>query len=229
MAEQLVRATLARFEADRQEAIAVIELYLNNPTGVAEHPSVVNEIATAIANLVDAEEAIVLINKKNAQRVGRGNLNLSTTTPTIYNSMWHHIMYLNRLNTNFIDDIKTGIISADLTDGEINVEDHLDKIDYLFLSDENLFMDIDELGKLVKGWVILHYPSGSYTTNGKQSYTHENKVVKNINVLGAGDTFAAVFITSMLNASPNNIDKILENTHKKTSELLIEGNKTYGK
>ena len=174
-------------------------------------------------------EAIVLINKKNAQRVGRGNLNLSTTTPTIYNSMWHHIMYLNRLNTNFIDDIKTGIISADLTDGEINVEDHLDKIDYLFLSDENLFMDIDELGKLVKGWVILHYPSGSYTTNGKQSYTHENKVVKNINVLGAGDTFAAVFITSMLNASPNNIDKILENTHKKTSELLIEGNKTYGK
>ena len=27
----------------------------------------------------------------------------------------------------------------------------------------------------------------------------------------------------------NNIDKILENTHKKTSELLIEGNKTYGK
>jgi len=174
-------------------------------------------------------EAIVLINKKNAQRVGRGNLNLSTTTPTIYNSMWHHIMYLNRLNTDFIDDIKTGIISADLTDGEINVEDHLDKIDYLFLSDENLFMDIDELGKLVKGWVILHYPSGSYTTNGKQSYTHENKVVKNINVLGAGDTFAAVFITSMLNASPNNIDKILENTHKKTSELLIEGNKTYGK
>ena len=58
MAEQLVRAALARFEADRQEAIAVIELYLNNPAGVAEHPSIVNEITTAIGNLADAEEAI---------------------------------------------------------------------------------------------------------------------------------------------------------------------------
>ena len=46
-------------------------------------------------------------------------------------------MYLNRLNTEFINDIKTGIVSADLTDGEIQIDDHLDKIDYLFLSDEN--------------------------------------------------------------------------------------------
>ncbi len=68
MAEQLVRATLARFEADRQEAIAVIELYLNNPTGVAEHPSVVNEIATAIGNLADAEEAIGAIERNFLSR-----------------------------------------------------------------------------------------------------------------------------------------------------------------
>ncbi|MAL45767.1 hypothetical protein [Hyphomonas sp.] len=68
MAEQLVRATLARFEADRQEAIAVIELYLNNPTGVAEHPSVVNEIATAILKLADAEEAISAIERNFLSR-----------------------------------------------------------------------------------------------------------------------------------------------------------------
>jgi hypothetical protein len=68
MAEQLVRATLARFEANRQEAIAVIELYLNNPTGVAEHPSVVGEIATAIANLADAEEAIGAIERNFLSR-----------------------------------------------------------------------------------------------------------------------------------------------------------------
>tara|TARA_R100001086_G_C11701633_1_gene221532 strand:- start:256 stop:492 length:237 start_codon:yes stop_codon:yes gene_type:complete len=68
MAEQLVRATLARFEADRQEAIAVIELYLNNPTGVAEHPSVVNEIVTAIGNLADAEEAIGAIERNFLSR-----------------------------------------------------------------------------------------------------------------------------------------------------------------
>ena len=68
MAEQLVRATLARFEADRQEAIAVIELYLNNPAGVAEHPSVVSEIATAIRKLADAEEAIVAIERNFLSR-----------------------------------------------------------------------------------------------------------------------------------------------------------------
>ena len=68
MAEQLVRATLARFEADRQEAIAVIELYLNSPIGVAEHPNVVGEIATAIGNLADAEEAIGAIERNFLSR-----------------------------------------------------------------------------------------------------------------------------------------------------------------
>ena len=68
MAEQLVRATLARFEADRQEAIAVIELYLNSPIGVAEHPNVVGEIATAIGNLADAEEAISAIERNFLSR-----------------------------------------------------------------------------------------------------------------------------------------------------------------
>tara|TARA_R110002126_G_scaffold8798_1_gene40764 strand:+ start:435 stop:677 length:243 start_codon:yes stop_codon:yes gene_type:complete len=63
LAEQLVRATLARFEADRQESIAIIELYLNNPAGVAEHPSIVNEIATAITKLSNAEEAIGAIER----------------------------------------------------------------------------------------------------------------------------------------------------------------------
>ena len=63
LAEQLVRATLARFEADRQESIAIIELYLNNPAGAAEHPSIVNEIATAITKLSNAEEAIGAIER----------------------------------------------------------------------------------------------------------------------------------------------------------------------
>lgn len=58
MAERLVRASLAKFEADRQEAIAIIELYLNHPMGVAEHPNVVTELTTAFVRLAEAEEAI---------------------------------------------------------------------------------------------------------------------------------------------------------------------------
>jgi 7,8-dihydro-6-hydroxymethylpterin-pyrophosphokinase len=70
MAEQLIRAALARFEADRQESIAVIELYLNNPAGVAEHPSIVNEIATAITRLSDSEEAISAIERNFLSTTG---------------------------------------------------------------------------------------------------------------------------------------------------------------
>jgi hypothetical protein len=43
-------------------------LYLNNPAGVAEHPSIVNEIATAIGNLADAEEAIGAIERNFLSR-----------------------------------------------------------------------------------------------------------------------------------------------------------------
>ena len=58
IAEQLIRATLSKFEADRQEALAVIELFLNHPVGVAEHPTVIEELAKATANLASAEESM---------------------------------------------------------------------------------------------------------------------------------------------------------------------------
>ena len=63
MAEQLVRATVAKFEAERQEAIAVIELYLNHPAGVGEHPNIINEISTAITRLANADEAVSAIER----------------------------------------------------------------------------------------------------------------------------------------------------------------------
>ena len=40
---QLLRATISRFEAERQEALAVIELYLNAAVGVGEHPNLVTD------------------------------------------------------------------------------------------------------------------------------------------------------------------------------------------
>ena len=55
---QLLRATISRFEADRQEALAVIELYLNAAVGVGEHPNLVTELHAAVRNLSDAEESL---------------------------------------------------------------------------------------------------------------------------------------------------------------------------
>ena len=58
LSHQLMRATLAKFEAERQSALAVLELYLTNAVGVSDHPSVVTEMAAAAERLTNAEEVI---------------------------------------------------------------------------------------------------------------------------------------------------------------------------
>ena len=63
LSNQLMRATLARLEADRQEAIATIGLYLNAPVGVGEHPDLVSEIVAATKRLADAEEGMETLNR----------------------------------------------------------------------------------------------------------------------------------------------------------------------
>ena len=58
LGSQIVRATLARLEADRQAAIATIQLYVNAVTGVADHPDVVGAVCTATSQLACAEQSI---------------------------------------------------------------------------------------------------------------------------------------------------------------------------
>ena len=60
---QLMRATISKFEADRQEALAVIELYLNSSVGIGDHPTVVSELYTAVTNLAEAEDALQTIQR----------------------------------------------------------------------------------------------------------------------------------------------------------------------
>jgi hypothetical protein len=58
ISNQLMRAVLARLEAERQEALAIIELYLNAAVGVGDHPDIVRELITATHKLAAAEEGI---------------------------------------------------------------------------------------------------------------------------------------------------------------------------
>jgi hypothetical protein len=60
---QLMRAAISKFEADRQEALAVIELYLNSSVGIGDHPTVVSELCTAVTNLADSEDALQTIQR----------------------------------------------------------------------------------------------------------------------------------------------------------------------
>ena len=169
-------------------------------------------------------EAIILINKNSTERISRANLNIKHLIPKIIDAKWHHIMYLNKLvDYSFIKNIK-GIISADITSGVVDDQmPFLDKLDYLFISDEDLNIDINKLTKKVKGKVILHYPSGSVVSDGKNIFTTKTKLLKNIDVLGAGDIFASCFINYML--KNYEIKKAILLSHKKTSEILIEKSK----
>jgi len=56
LGSQIMHALVARFEANRQEALATMHLYLNASVGVGDHPNIVDELATATKQLTEAEE-----------------------------------------------------------------------------------------------------------------------------------------------------------------------------
>ena len=95
----------------------------------------------------------------------------------------------------------------------------LKDIDYLFISDEDIFTDIKELGKLTKGWVILHHKTGSICTDGDKLFETKVSVIENVNVLGAGDMFAASFINEQLTTSLE-FKKIVINSHSRVTNYL---------
>ena len=54
----LYRAALSRFEAQKQESLATIEIYLSNSVGIGEHSNILDEVEKHTAVLADAEEKI---------------------------------------------------------------------------------------------------------------------------------------------------------------------------
>tara|TARA_Y100001937_G_scaffold127726_1_gene200882 strand:- start:232 stop:918 length:687 start_codon:yes stop_codon:yes gene_type:complete len=169
-------------------------------------------------------EAIILVDKQKNFRLGQPQLNIKINKSlNAVESRWHHLMYLNSLpDVSFLNNIKSGIISADITVGNKNRNlEFLNLLDFLFISDEDLFMDLNDLARRVKGWTILHSQSGSVCTNGVEFYEQKTSVVDGLNVLGAGDIFASAFISSSLQ-NLENINDNIKFAHKKTLDLLLK-------
>lgn len=176
---------------------------------------------------VSIGKALILVDKKSKIRVSKPNMNLiyNKNVNTFLKSNWAHVLYLNQLpNLNFLENLRktTKIISADISVGNRIPDDYLKYIDYLFISDEDLDRPIEELSKLVNGWVILHYSNGSISTNGVQTIKCETEIINNLNVLGAGDTFASCFIVKMMDG--NDIETSLNLAHSITYKILKEKN-----
>ena len=168
--------------------------------------------------------ALVLVDKENNYRVGRCSFNVKENPASPTDSDWHHISYINQLNdTSFIPELD-GIVSADITkENPERCIDQLKYLDYLFIAKEDLFMDIKDIGALVKGHVIMHHPHGSSISDGKTVEDYilpEELFLSDINVLGAGDYFASGFIKSMITG--NDLKKSVINSHHIATNLLKE-------
>ena len=55
---KLIKAALTNYEAQRDEALAVLEVYLNNSVGIGEHPQHISEIDKLLSNYCSAKEKL---------------------------------------------------------------------------------------------------------------------------------------------------------------------------
>ena len=63
MREKILKALLAHAQGDLQKHLANIEVYLNNPVGIGEHPGVLEAIEAELHDAMKYEDNISLINK----------------------------------------------------------------------------------------------------------------------------------------------------------------------
>ena len=55
---QMYKALVAHFQAQREEALAVLHLYLSQPVGVADHSNILKELVDWTKKLSEAEEQL---------------------------------------------------------------------------------------------------------------------------------------------------------------------------
>jgi sugar/nucleoside kinase (ribokinase family) len=115
-----------------------------------------------------------------------------------------------------------GIITADICSGKSLNKDLLKGVDYLFISDEDIDGNLSDYVNTIKGYVILHSSSGSIVSNGKDEFFYKlpkDLILKGVNVLGAGDTFASCFLYKLLR-NEGSIHNWIEFAHLKTTEII---------
>tara|TARA_Y100000741_G_scaffold337763_1_gene297344 strand:+ start:432 stop:647 length:216 start_codon:yes stop_codon:yes gene_type:complete len=63
MKKQIVNALVKKYEGEIAEAKANIEIYMNNPVGIGEHPDVLDAINSQVLKIASAEENIQVLQK----------------------------------------------------------------------------------------------------------------------------------------------------------------------
>jgi len=200
---------------------------------------------------INTSEALIISNIKESKRTSFVKWGACTFLNNInhWKNNWTHITYLDNLLKLSNKDIKslrkqTDILSVDLCSSKPTkkqiyfVEKHLSNIDYLIISDiealglrpkTNLDIICKELGSKVIGDCIIHSPMEVLCSNGQTLIkTKNNYLKKNLNVLGAGDYWAASFIEYLISRKKIDILSLdLDRINKRTVGLLCRKNITF--
>ena len=171
---------------------------------------------------IDVGQALIYIDKPAAQRYSKVNLSLVQHQVKMMSSKVSHLIYLNELTRHDFIPALDGIITADICPGKPVNKDLLQYVDYLFISDEDIQGGLSEYTDATKGWVILHSSSGSVVSNGEDEFFYklpEDLMLKNVNVLGAGDIFASCFLYKLLQEE-GDIHTWIDFAHLTTTEII---------
>lgn len=57
-----IKALRAKYEAQRLEALATLEVYMNNPVGIGEHPQIIEEMDKLVRMVSDADGCLQILN-----------------------------------------------------------------------------------------------------------------------------------------------------------------------
>ena len=167
-------------------------------------------------------KALIYVDKPAAQRYSKVNLSLVEHQVKMMSSKISHLIYLNELTRHDFIPALDGIITADICPGKPVNKEMLQYVDYLFISDEDIKGSLSEYTNATKGWVILHSASGSVVSNGEEEFFYklpEELMLKDVNVLGAGDIFASCFLYKLLEGY-GDIRDWIEYSHLTTTEIL---------
>lgn len=171
---------------------------------------------------IDVGQALIYVDKPAAKRYSKVNLSLVQHQVKMMSSKISHLIYLNELTRHDFVPALDGIITADICPGKSVNMKMLQYVDYLFISDEDIKGNLSEYTDATKGWVILHSASGSVVSNGEEEFFYKlpkELMLKDVNVLGAGDIFASCFLYKLL-GNEGDIHEWIEFSHLTTTEII---------
>jgi len=64
-----IKALRAKYQAQKLEALATLEVYMNNAAGIGEHPQVIEEMDKLVRLVADADDCLETLDRVFVEKV----------------------------------------------------------------------------------------------------------------------------------------------------------------